>query len=58
MFLDLDWAGDPESEAEWALVLDLEGTPLECSFVLWRRDFLGILLLLLLSGEGEGGGGS
>lgn len=53
MFLDLGWAGDPGSEPEWALVLNLDGTPPELSFVLWRRDFLGILLL---SGEGRDGG--
>lgn len=49
LFLDLGWAGDPESEADWALDLNLDETPLEFSFVFWRRDFLGILL----SGEGR-----
>lgn len=49
MFLGLGWAGDPESEVSWALDLNLDGTPLEVSFGLWRRVFLGILL----SGEGR-----
>lgn len=40
--LDLNWVGDPDSEAGWALDLNLDDLPLEFSFGLWRRDFLGI----------------